>query len=225
MKEFVFLSVSLFLSLVLALPVFSSETLSLPCLKPPDEVLSDQRLKAFLSEVHAAVRQRNATALKHLMAPDIKLTFGPPPEAPPEEYLRLANPNSPVWNELQSVLELGGAYPTPSRDHYCIPYTYATFPDDLDPHSHQIVIEPSIAYAEPSINADEVAKLDYVIVRTDFGLPTIVKGDNSKEWTKIYLNEQAAYMPSESLRSPIGYRACFGKRNNEWLITHLLAGD
>lgn len=225
MKGFIFRSRPLLLLLVLAIPAFGGESLALPRLPVPVEAPADPQLRAFLSELHKAVWQRDANALKNLMASDIKLTFGPPPEAPPEEFLQLSNPNSPVWTELQTMLELGGAYPTPSRDHYCIPYTYAAFPDDLDAYNHQVVIGPSVARAEPNANAAILAKLDHVIVRTDYGTPTIIKEDDGKAWAKIYLNGQTAYVPADQLLSPIGYRACFGKRNSHWAITHLLAGD
>ncbi len=175
--------------------------------------------------LRTAVRQRDANALKRLLASDIKLTFGPPSKAPPEEVLQLANPDSRVWAELQTMLDLGGAYPAPSRNVYCIPYTHAAFPDDIDPHNHQVVIEPAVpARAAPGADATITATLDYAIVRTDYGTPTPVRDDSGREWIKIYLNETTACVPAESLRNPGDSRACFGKRDNRWLITHLLFG-
>lgn len=213
------------LTLLLVFPALGNDTQVLRRLPPPAAAPTDLQLRTFLSTLRSAVRQRDADALKALMASDIKLTFGPPPKAPPEDVLQLVDPNSSVWGELQSLLELGGAYPTPSRDVYCVPYTYAAFPGDVDPYNHQVLIQPAVpARAAPADDAAIVAMLDYAIVQTDYGTPTLIRDDSGREWIKIYLVKTTAYVPAESLRSPSSSRACFTKRDNHWLITHLSPG-
>ena len=69
-----------------------------------------------------------------------------------------------------------------------------------------------------------VATLDYAIVQTDYGTPTPIKDGSGREWIEIYLGETKAYVPAKSLRRPSDSRACFTKRDDRWLLTHLSMG-
>lgn len=201
----------------------ATEKIELPHLPPVDESKQDSQLDIYLGHLRTTVQKRDKEELQKLMAPDILLTFGPPP-LNVEEFLDLANPNSQVWNDLETVLQFGGTFLNQNR--FCIPYLFTKFPQELDGYAHQVTIKPSvIARNAPTGNAPAVATLEFAIVRTDLGDPRITVGPEGKKWGSIYLNGQAAYVPKDSLRSPIDIRACFEKRAGGWLMTTLVSGD
>ena len=215
---------SLFFWFMLATSVAAAaERIELPHLPPVDESKQDSQLEVYLGHLRTAVQKRDKEELQKLMAPDILLTFGPPP-LNVEEFLDLTNPNSPVWNDLEIVLQFGGTFLNQNR--FCIPYIFTKFPQKLDGFAHQVTIRPSvIARNAPTKNAPVVATLEFAIVRTDLGNTRITVGPEGQRWARIYLDGQAAYVPEDSLRSPIDIRAGFEKRADGWLMTTFVGGD
>ena len=202
----------------------TAQELTLPRLSPTDESDRDSQLKTYLGQLRIVVQKRDGPALQKLIASDILLTFGPPPNKLTEETLELMNPNSPVWRELEDVLQFGGTFL--GTNHFCMPYVFTKFPENIDSYTHQVVIKPSvIARSKPSGKAPKVTTLEFAIVRTDPGIPEIVTGTDRTRWIIIYLDEQIAYIPEGTLRSPIDTRACFEKRRTGWVMTHLVGGD
>ncbi|MCI5157153.1 MAG: SH3 domain-containing protein [Candidatus Electrothrix sp. AUS1_2] len=221
MKKLIILLIWLVLFVIASPRIYSQDLYRLP---PVNESIKDDELFLFIKQLRSAVQERNANKLQRMMSDDIKLTFGPTFKKTPEEILELKNPKSHIWNELDAVLRLGGAFIGKS---YCIPYTYASFPPELDPYAYQVIIKPSVvARISPDRNAEKVALLDFAIVRTDSGASTMITGTKSDRWVKIYLNNnQEAYVLENTLRSPIDYRACFERREKGWVMTHLISGD
>lgn len=207
--------------------LFNSATtqgLTLPSLPPIDESRNDPQLKAYLEQLRSVVRNRDGHALQKLIAPNILLTFGTPSGKPPEEILELANQSSPIWSELEDILQFGGTFLGPNQ--FCIPYVYTKFPEDINSFTHQVIVTPSvIARSMPDRNAPKVAKLEFAIVQTDPRTPEIVIGMDGSRWITIYLDKLTAYVPQETLRSPIGKRACFERHQTSWVMSHFVDGD
>jgi hypothetical protein len=213
---------SLFFWFMLSTSV-AAQRLDLPHLPPVDESAHDPQLKVYIVHLRTAVQKRDKDELQKLMAPDILLTFGPPP-LNVEEFLGLTNPDSPVWNDLEIVLQFGGTFL--NQNLFCIPYIFTKFPHELGGYAHQVTIRPSvIARKAPAENAPVVATLEFAIVRTDLGTPKISTGPQGQRWARIYVDGQTAYVPENSLRSPIDIRACFEKRAGGWLMSALVGGD
>jgi len=182
-------------------------------------------LERFVNEVRQTVTQRNIDALVDLTAGDLTTSFGPNQPAL-REFVR--DEGEAFWHSLEELVDLGGSFiGSPSEGHYCLPYIYAAFPDDLDAYEYHVVVKPSVdARAEASIESAIIPLPDYAVVRTGFGTPRIAKGSEGREWARINLkSNDDAYIKADALRSPLGWRMCIQKRGGNWRITALVSGD
>lgn len=184
-------------------------------LLPVDEAKRDASLVAFRSDLLAIVRRRDRQALLRHIAPDIRTSFGADGGRKDfERQWKLNGKTSPLWAELGNVLLLGGGF---AGRTFWAPYVFAKWPERYDAFEHFAVITPN----EPVRRGGRiVGHLKYAIVR-DLRAPA----------PKGYRQVQAVGSPLKgqvrdaALRSPIGYRAAFEKRNGKWFLSAFVAGD
>lgn len=131
--------------------------------------------------------------------------------------------DSPVWRELASALQLGGAFIQREKRprELCAPYLLGKWPYDLEPFKNGVVISRDTqVQAEPSTASPALGTLSYDIVSVaDWEVED--KAANAKQkWVKIQYGKRDGYIPEEQIRSPIEQVACFAKSGNgSWRMT------
>ncbi|MCB9959833.1 MAG: hypothetical protein H6843_14645 [Rhodospirillaceae bacterium] len=206
---------------------------------PVDQASLDPALEDLRDTLLDAVRRRDTDAVVALAAPDIHLSFGGDHG---REMLRDALDGDPdmgwtgevYWTELQTVLEMGGAFSgaDPSQRYFCAPYTFlADFPQHLDPFMI-VFVTRRIAplYAAPRADAPVIGTLSYDIAEiTESGVGEAVEEAGAPYWVGLRTVDgtREGYAVSTDFRSPIDYRACFNPNpdTGHWEWTAFIAGD
>lgn len=198
---------------------------------PVDEANQDASFVAFREKFIAAVKRRDVKFLFATLDRDIKGSFGGDDGiADFKRIWKLDQPSkSGLWKELSAVLTNGGTFSKESKTReFCAPYSFTVFPADLDAFEHQMIFGDNVNLrAAPDSKSSVVAQLSYNVVRVDY--ENSVKKPNSENdfaWLKVEtLGGKKGFVSPDFVRSPIGYRGCFEKKNGKWKMTFFLAGD
>lgn len=185
---------------------------------PTDEGANDATFAEYRKRLMAAVEQKNWIALTPLLARDFRVNFGDGGgiEAFREQW-KPDSPDSKLWAELREILEHGGSFAgeDPNRVFWA-PYVYSRWPEDIDAFEHVAVLRADVPLRSAAADdAPVVRTLDWSIVR----LAEPATGD--QPWRHV----SDGWISAKDVRSPIDYRAAFGKVNGEWKMIALVAGD
>jgi hypothetical protein len=187
-----------------------------------DEAAGDASWVRFKKRLQAAIENRDKQFLLSILDKNIRnqseKTRG---VAQFRRQWELDTPNTPVWRELQSALQLGSAWMRRDKGarELCAPYVLGKWPDDIEPFKHAVVISrQTTVQAEPSTASAALGTLSYdVVTVTDWEMDD--KSDPRQKWVKIRLGNRDGYVPEEHVRSPIEQAACFAKSGNGWRMT------
>lgn len=130
--------------------------------------------------------------------------------------------DSPLWRELATALQLGGAWIKREKRprEFCAPYILGKWPEDMVPFDNGVVISRDTpVQAEPSSSSAALGTLSYDIVRVSDWEIDDQAADVKQKWVKIRYRERDGYLPEEQIRSPIEQAACFVKGGNGWRMT------
>ena len=205
---------------------------------PIDEGIEVPEFLAWRDRLIEAVRRRDTEAVVALADPNIRLSFG---DANGREQLRMwlngvdAVPwsGAAYWHKLERTLALGGTWQDIGDErgqYFCAPYTFsAEFPPEMDVFDVVMVIQPEAQlHSGPSRSDPVVATLDYDIAEitdnSDFDPENPVK----PYWLGIRTANgvHEGYVNSTAVRSPVDYRACFGRgADGGWIWDLFVAGD
>ena len=195
-------------------------------LLPVDEGVRDPSFKAFRDGLLEALRRRDKKFVLSILDPKIRLSFGDDSGVEDfKKYWKIESANSELWDELSTVLSLGGTFDTSGGQRlFCAPYTYSRFPEDLDAFEYAPITGKDVRVrARPGASSRVVATLSYSIVRAEF---SGTDGGRSSGWVKIVTPDgKPGYVSDKYIRSPVDYRACFRKARGKWLMTLFVAGD
>ena len=191
-------------------------------LAPVDEAAADATWQRFKKRLLGAIEKRDKQYLLSILDKNVRnqdaRTRG---IAHFRKQWELDTADSPVWRELATALQLGGAYM--KRDNgqkeLCAPYLLARWPDDIEPVNHGVVVaREATLQAEPSTSSASLGPLSYDIVPvTDWEVDD--KTDAKQKWVRIRFRNRDGYLPEEQIRSPIEQAACFVKGSNGWRMT------
>jgi hypothetical protein len=198
-------------------------------LYPVDEGARDASFKAFRDRFIEAVKQRNTRFVLTVLHSEVHLSFGG--HSGVKDFREMWKPDSPdteLWKELATILSLGGTFSTSEgRKTFWAPYTFSTFPDDLDAFEYAPIIGSNVRVRSgPSENADIISHLSYHIVRATFPAPDSSDSGTSRGWVRVnLLDGRNGYVAERYVRSPLDYRLGFERIGRKWLITAFVAGD
>lgn len=196
-----------------------------------DEAFKDASFQKFRTNLISEVKRRNVRYLLSVVDPEIRISFGS--EEGMKDFQKMWNPdrsNSELWGELLKILENGGEFNEyGGKQVFWAPYTFASFPFDVDPFETQIIFGNRVNLrSRPQTSSRVLTQLSYNIIKVDY--PNSVNAGNAEypryTWLKIEtLGGQKGYVSSEYVRSHLDYRAGFEKKNGQWKITAFIAGD
>jgi Bacterial SH3 domain len=198
-------------------------------LYPVDEGAKDASFKAFRDRLIEAVKQRNTRFVLNVLHPKVRLSFGG--DAGKKDFLKIWKPDGPdsqLWKELSTILSMGGTFSTSEGQRtFWAPYTFSTFPDDVDAFEHAAIVAENVRVrSQPNATASIVTSLSYDIVKATFPNSDSSGEGNVAGWVRVVVSDgSTGYVASKYIRSPIDYRVGFEKIRGKWLITAFIAGD
>lgn len=194
---------------------------------PVDEAPRDPSFAAFRGRLQEAVKQRKTPGLLEALDAKILISFGGDNGVAAFRKrwaLDKDAEKSPVWNELETILSLGGAWvqnETGKKVTFCAPYVYTQMPeDDSETPALAAILGKDVPLrSAPRENGGVIRRLSYNRVR-------IVSGEGEYRWRKIQtLDRVEGYVFSTEVRSAGEARACFDKKGGVWKMTSLVGGD
>lgn len=198
-------------------------------LYPVDEARRDQSFWTFRERLRRAVRERDEKFVVSILHPRVELSFGGHQGVKDFREMWLGRESrGDLWKELGDVLRLGGAFEAATgRKSFCAPYTFLKFPRDADVFEHGAITGKNVRVrARPDPRAPVIETLSYDVVKAEFFVGVGESGEGAAGWVKVTTpGGRAGYVAEEYIRSPVDYRACFGKYRGRWLMTAFIAGD
>jgi hypothetical protein len=190
-------------------------------LLPVDEAASRPDFFTFRAALMVTIARRDAGALLAVVHPDIKSSFGGDEgKASFEALWKPAAPDSRVWETLGAVLALGGTFQ--EADSFVAPYTFSRWPSDVDAFEHMAVVGDRVRIRRAA-RADAPA-----IGSSSFGILPVARDGQAVDeaWTAVRMADgTVGHIATRYVRSPIDYRAEFGKQDGRWMMRMFLAGD
>lgn len=190
-------------------------------LLPTDEAVRDPQLFAFRAQLQAAIARHDIQAVLDVVHPNIKNTFGGDDGIESFKRLwKLPGGESELWDELGTVLALGGSFQ--NEDNFFAPYVYSEWPERFDAFQHAAVVGTGVRVrSEPGLQGAILTSLTFDIVQVQPRSP-----DLPRDWTPVkLLDGRKGYIASRYVRSPVDYRASLSRENGSWRLNFFVAGD
>lgn len=194
-------------------------------LKPVDEAADDQSFLAFRNQLTKAVAAKDAKFIRSILAKDVLVNFGGSNGVSGfMEQWESLGPKSEFWSKFGWVISHGGEFAKMKNrgpKQFWAPYTYASFPEDLDGTEYGTVVGERVRLRKaPNANADVIGYLSYNLVKPYFD------ANETKGWMQIVTTGgKRGFIAAEFFRSAVDYRAGFEKRQGKWQLTAFVAGD
>jgi hypothetical protein len=198
---------------------------------PVDEAAKDRSFKTFRDQLMAAARKKDKEFVLSILDPKIELSFGGHSGIKDfKEMWKIDSPNSKFWNELTTILQMGGSFKSvEGTTEFIAPYVTSQWPDDpsLDVFDYVAVIGTNVRLrSTPGTSAKVVESLSYDIVNLVQTQPAGAIEKDGFKWLKVKTGTGTeGYVAAKYVRSPIDYRAYFRKINGSWRMTAFIAGD
>lgn len=209
--------------LILVVAAACSNDNRYPQLTPVDETNSDKSFASFRQRLEQACALRDSTFLLQHVASDVMVGFGAEGKGVNafREHWSPHDSQSAVWTVLPELLQRGCVRDSSDEGiEFVCPYTYAEFPDSLDPSTHVVLWESGVPVrTEAILSADTVSVLDYAILE--------IRGWEPAGWVKVGLSGEhgTGYVREEECYFSHGARAGFTGKGDKWLLRYLIAGE
>lgn len=205
--------------------------LDAPRVMSVNEIDQNAALKATIERLQNVVKNKDVAGLMQFLHKDIKVSFGGDfGHSGFRNYWKLNSTevkNSQVWQELNSILSLGGTFV--DSDNFSMPYTFTTFPEEYDPFEYSAITGENVRMRDkPSLDGKVLNALSYEIVKVQYDENPKMQTINGETypWVEIIRrNEEKGYVYGKFVRSPIDYRLNFTKINGEWKMNFFVTGD
>lgn len=186
---------------------------------PFDEAARDSTFRDFREELLRIVSQRDTARLMAIVAPDVRVSFGPDNgvEAFREQW-RPGDAGSAIWTVLDDLLRHGGRFISP--DFFVAPWTFFALPDSLDAFEYLVVRDTAVVVRDaPDTAAPALGQVSLAIVKS-----TTASAPDG--WTTVAIGDgRTGYAAAGQVRSPVDYRAGFERQDGRWVLVFLAAGD
>ena len=218
-----------FIALLMIVMLTLTATAKARKLYPIDEGAKDASFKAFRDKLIEVVKQRNTRFVVSVLHPRVHLSFGG--HYGEKDFLDLWKPDSPdsaLWDELSAILSLGGTFSkSEGKRMFWAPYTFSTFPDDLDAFEYAPIVGEKVRVrSQPNATASIVTNLSYDIVKATFPSTDNNRDSERSGWVRVVVPDgRNGYVASRYVRSAIDYRLGFERVRGKWLITAFIGGD
>lgn len=115
------------------------------------------------------------------------------------------------------MLSLGGRFE--GNDTFVAPYVYSDWPEGIDSFEHVAVIGSHVRLrSAPHADAEPVGIVSFAILKW--------QGTPHAGWAKVVApGGREAYISERFVRSPVDYRAFFGRKGGRWIMQAFVAGD
>ena len=191
-------------------------------LEPTDEAAKDASWLSFKKRLIAAIDKRDRKFILGIL--DKNVRTGLEGGRGVTEFRRLwelDSEQSPLWQELRTVVALPAAYhrPDKGRAELCAPYVAVRWPQDMDAFKGGAIIANEVLVkSTPTANADTVATLSYNMVEVADWEVDDRDAASKQKWVRIWLKSGIGFVPEEHIRSPIEHTACFVKGETAWRL-------
>ena len=199
-------------------------------LYPADKAAEDATFAKFRRELRAAVKRRDKEFIIGILDPRIQNSFGG--DGGIEEFKKmwkLAEPNSELWNELETVLSMGGSFTVvDGKRNFVAPYVTSLWPEDMDVFEYVAAIGQNVRVRSlPGLKAPVIATLSYDIVKlAPQTLEELERRTDGYTWRKVVApNGKTGYVAENYVRGSADYRAYFERKNGRWVMTAFISGD
>lgn len=183
-----------------------------------DEGAKDPEFAAFRQRLLEAVERRDRDAVLGFAHPNIRTSFGA--AGGRADLGRKLDQDPELWQQLESILSMGGTFRSGGgKRAFWAPYVYSAFPEDRDAFTTFAVVEDAVPLREkPSVDARVLATLSRDLVTAHPG--------ESVDWIEVETaDSRKGWVERQFVRSPVDYRAGFGKTGQGWKMDALVAGD
>ena len=188
--------------------------------KPVDEAVTDPEFFLFRARVQTALATHDTAEIMRIVEPGILNSFGG--DGGREEFRRhwgLESPEkSQLWATLGTVLALGGRFQEEDSTFYAPYLVEGTTGDGFETLA---VLGANVAvHAGPAPTSQVIDTLSFEEV-TKWREKSTTRG-----WEPIRTGKgRTGWVLQRDLRSPIDYRAGFVRRQGQWWLRALVAGD
>lgn len=183
---------------------------------PRDDCASQPGWPNFRKALGAAIRARDAEALAALAAPDVALDYGGG-SGIAELKLRLADPETDLWEEMAAILPLGCAM---EGGLAALPWVFWHMPDTVDSYRAMLVLGDDTPLRDRP-GGQAVTSVGWSIVTLDSS-----DLDASAPATRVTLEDgRKGWIATASLRSMLDYRLIAEQVDGKWRVTAFIAGD
>jgi hypothetical protein len=208
---------NLLFALLLSVSVSAAPTFSRAPFPFVDQAKKDAGFLRFRKKLLKAVESKDVKALLEAVDPKIKIDFGG--KEGKDAFIEEWNLNEPteseLWKELGAVLRLGGSF---HGKDFQAPYVFSDWPGKFDSFDYVAVVSESAELrAKPNQAAPSLLKLKREIV---------AYVQEKDDWEQVRAFDGAVgWLPKESVRSPVDYRAIFRRLKGKWKLSFFIAGD
>jgi hypothetical protein len=186
---------------------------------PRDECAAVPAAAPFLGSLKSAVTARDANAIADLASPDILLDFGG--GGGREAVLERFGAGSSLWHELEAIMVLGCAFDE-ENGALVMPWFFAQDLGDADPFSTMVTLGSAVPLrARPSRTAGVRTRLNWQLVH----IYEVEVDDPGYRTVAVIGSDREGYIEERKLRSQLDYRLKAERRDGEWRITAITAGD
>ena len=198
-------------------------------LYPVDEAARDPEFFAFRARLLVAVQKRDTEFVYGILSERIKNNFGGGGGiADFKKHWQPEDADSKLWSTLAEVLAFGGQFD--ESKSFWAPYWFAAEPSaGDDPFVYGVIVGRGVKVRrEPSAASASLADLDFDVIKVkDWKqTPDSTEPASGRTWVAVELADgRAGFVASSYVRSRIGYRAGFAKRNGRWVLEFFAAGD
>lgn len=185
-----------------------------------DECSSDRSFADFRRRLERAVRARDPATLRALVSPTVIVDFGGNVGfAALARTWHLDRPRqSRLWYELAAVMQLGCRR---EQDLMIMPSFFAALPEGVDPFEVVVATRAGVVRRDKAGTGAPLATF-----RRGEVLTLTAPGHEAEPWVTVRLSPAVVgHVAAADVRSPLDYRALFGREGGRWVLKAFVAGD